>query len=389
MDVQSVGSAVQCVSRLAAARLPRHRPDRPRRHVGCIGDEHVDATAQRARQGVEQIAVEHPVGRQVQAGTRGGDGIDVGRVDLTVLDGGGERGTDGTAPATHVDDHGTGPREFDRAVHQILGAATGDEHPFSHRDAPAVEEDLSQYVFEGFAADPPRDEPLQIRGCGSGFDEQLRLLLGEHAPGCSQCGDDVGVGPGGGDHAAPYRARSGRIFSFSGEGGSSHPAEGWTLPIVGTPGAVTRSAVRTNDFEQEPAQGSRVRHRDRRITAGLVVAFEFDHAPVGVHARRRDLHPHPPFVLRVDRARDETAADEMVDGPAHGLVGHPACARHLPLRQRGVGHRVQCDHPRVGEPSPSQGLLPGLLDEPGRGGQQTSGGPLVEVVSTPIVQHAE
>ena len=151
--------------------------------------------------------------------------------------------------------------------------------------------------------------------------------------------------------------------------------------------------MRADDFDEQATQRFGVGYRHRRhgilVGAGESVPLEIEDPPVSGRARGGDRHPHSPLVVRIDGAGGESAAHEMVDGAAHRLIGHAARPCHLPLRHRLSRNRMQRNNACVGESPPAKPLFPRSLDEAGSGGQQSSGGPCLEIVASSIVQHAE
>ena len=67
---QPVGSAVERDQVLVVARLARHQGDRLGRHVRRVGHHDVHLARQRPGQGGVEVALEHPVRRQVAPGAR-------------------------------------------------------------------------------------------------------------------------------------------------------------------------------------------------------------------------------------------------------------------------------------------------------------------------------
>lgn len=177
------------------SRLRWHEGDGFGRHVGDVGGDDVDASAQRRRQRVVQVAlVDGPAG-QVATRARHGDGIEFGRVQDDVPDLGRDQGADGPRPAAQVEDGRRAPgdqrRELDRLSGKEFRAPARDEHPVIDCNAQAAELGPAEDVLERRADDPPLDEGIELGRAPRGGAEQRRLVLGEDASGRPQRRDDV------------------------------------------------------------------------------------------------------------------------------------------------------------------------------------------------------
>src|SRR5450756_227229 len=107
VQVQAVGPAVQGGGGLVQPGLGRHQPDRVDRDVGRVRDQDVDASAQRRRQGGEQVALVHlPDAGQVEPCAPHGGGVDIGGMQLDLPERRRNGRSDGTGAAAEVDHDG-------------------------------------------------------------------------------------------------------------------------------------------------------------------------------------------------------------------------------------------------------------------------------------------
>ena len=195
-DVQAVAAAVQRHPWLVQPGLGRQQPDLPGGHVRHVGDQDVHAAVQRGGQRLEEVAgVDVGADRgEVAAGAGHRGGVDVGGVQLGGVQGGGERGAHRAGTAAQVDDHRARRGEPNSLADQELGAAAGHEDAGIHGYPQAAEVRPADDLFQRQAGCPPVHHGGELRRRGGRGDEQLRLVLGEHAPGGPQPGDDGGPG---------------------------------------------------------------------------------------------------------------------------------------------------------------------------------------------------
>jgi hypothetical protein len=129
------------------------------RHVRDDGRHDVDAPAQRGRQRLVEIAGERP--DAVPAGTRDGDGIDVG----------GDHGRPRACPAQHDGDRPAAGAQVDRdpvrrqqrhrAVDKRLGLRAGHEHAGVHTNTGPAEAHPTGDPRERLSGEPASEEFLE------------------------------------------------------------------------------------------------------------------------------------------------------------------------------------------------------------------------------------
>jgi len=180
-------------------------------HVRGHRREHVDAAGEVVGQGGEAVAEVRTRPRVVgQVGTRvrEGGGVVVAGVHLGVGAPGGHGRGDRRDPGVRLHEDGPGaPRErLERAACQEARALAGDEDARPDREPSAAELDPADDVLQRLARDPAVDEAVERWSAGAvgGLAEERGLLLGVHAPGGAQPGDERVGGHG-------QRRRSTRI----------------------------------------------------------------------------------------------------------------------------------------------------------------------------------
>jgi len=182
---QPVPPAVERRVRLVVARLRRHRGERVGGHVGRVRRDDVDPAGEARGERRPQVAGVDLRARQVGAGVREGDGVDVGGVHLEARsDLRAHGGRDGADAAAQVHEHAARPsaQRRHRLAHDDGRPPPGHERARAHGEPHPAEVDPAQDVLEGLARGPPRHEPRQVGVVVGSGEEQGGLLLGEDAP---------------------------------------------------------------------------------------------------------------------------------------------------------------------------------------------------------------
>ncbi len=175
------------------ARLGGEQGDIARRYVRHVGEEYVDASAQGAGQGGEEVALVDPAqAADVAPGAAHRRGLHIGGVELDVVQQGGECGAERPRAAAEVDHDGPARRQFRGLADQELGAAAGDEDPGVHGDAQTAELGPAEDVFQRVTGDTAFHHGGEFGGPGRGGGDQVRLVLGEYAAGGAEGGDEGG-----------------------------------------------------------------------------------------------------------------------------------------------------------------------------------------------------
>ncbi len=121
--------------------------------------------------------------RNVAAGARYRDWIDVDGVQLGLVQQREHRGTDRARAAAHVDHHGPRPGESCGFADQELRAPAGHEDPRVHRDPQAAELRPTQDLFQRESRRPLLHHRGQISRRARRGDQQRCFVLGENAAG--------------------------------------------------------------------------------------------------------------------------------------------------------------------------------------------------------------
>jgi len=152
-----------------------------RRHTGGVGHQDVDATLQRCRQRIEQVALEDTIRADVAAGTRHRCRVDIGGIQVDTRQPGSDRCTDSAGSAAEVENHGIrcGPR---RGPLDREGVLARHEDSGIHKDAQAAELHPAEDVLERNSRDPPVDQFSQSGGGACGFDEERGFVFREVTP---------------------------------------------------------------------------------------------------------------------------------------------------------------------------------------------------------------
>ena len=304
---------------------------------------------------------------EVAAGAAHRGGIDVRGVQLGGVQGGGERGAHRAGTAAQVDDHRAWRGELNGLADQELGPAAGHEDTGIHGYPQAAEVRPADDLFQGQAGCPPVHHGSELRRRRGRGDEQLRLILGEHATGGPQPGDDGGPG---------NRGR-----------GDRH--EGAWYPGQRAPGP--RRANRSRQPRAAPARGVHVypardgegpdldqrRSGRRRHLAGGQIGPDPARLP-GVGDRDLDPLRHDQVQLAPDQGRmqdgvhalEQRLAQVQDHLTAHDRHGEPV--RHHPAPVPLHGGEERADRPGVVQ---LERLAGGLTP-----------GPLVSVASSPRVR---
>lgn len=190
VEVESVGTAVQRHGRLVQTRLRRHQRDGVRRNVRRVHRDDRDPAAQRRGQGVEQVALEDTIRREVGPSGAHGRRIDVGRVDDGTGDARGDHRADRSRAAAQVEHDGTGSRQIRRQSGEQLGAPPRHEDPGVDVHALAAELREAEQRFERLAVDPAGHQRLELLRRRGGLHQQGGLLFCEDAAGRAQTAHD-------------------------------------------------------------------------------------------------------------------------------------------------------------------------------------------------------
>ena len=194
LNVEPVHATVERHARLVHAGLRRQQLDLVGRHVGCVGDQDVDAAMQRSGQRVIEITLVHPPpgAGHVAAGAPHGGGIDVDGVQLDPVQRSDQRDAHRARAAAQVHDDGTWPGEGGSLANEELGSAARYEDAGPHGDPQATELRPAEDVFEGKTGDPAVDQGGEVGRRPRLGDEQPRLVLGVDTAGGPKPGDDLG-----------------------------------------------------------------------------------------------------------------------------------------------------------------------------------------------------
>ena len=193
MDRDAVRPAVEGLTGLVVAGLRWHQRDLVRGNVRGVHEQQVDPATQLGGQCVVEVAAvgvaAHP--GEVAARARHRDGVDVGGVHDHTGYRDGDRHPDGAGTAAQIDDDRTRPGDGNGAgpvggyrdgpVDEERGASPRDEHAGVDLDAQAAEPRPAEDHLKRDALHAPGDEPVQLLRTGRLGDQQLGLLLGEHA----------------------------------------------------------------------------------------------------------------------------------------------------------------------------------------------------------------
>ncbi|KAJ1684282.1 hypothetical protein LUZ63_020575 [Rhynchospora breviuscula] len=195
VDVEAVRSAVEGEQRLVLARLAGQQRELSGGDVRRVDAQDVDATAQRAGQGVVQVTGGDR-GPPAQVRARAGDGrrVQVGGVHPGDGDAAQHQGGHRADAAAQVDDHGratrrcTGGDPRGNLCGRLSGDAGQQRGPSArHEDAGRDGEvqpgpaDAARPRARAARRRPAAREPLEVGGVGGRGDEGGGLLLGEHA----------------------------------------------------------------------------------------------------------------------------------------------------------------------------------------------------------------
>ncbi len=140
--------------------------------------------------GVE-VALVHPLGREVAARAGHGDRVGVGGVHLGRRPVSGESSAEGGGAAAQVDHHVGGLAQGDRD--DQLAPSSRHEHPGVDRDPHAREGRPADDVLERLARHPAGRPRHQLAGRRRLVEQEPGLLLGEDAPGRPERGHELGL----------------------------------------------------------------------------------------------------------------------------------------------------------------------------------------------------
>ena len=206
----SVATATKLLGRAAGSNVDGH-----------VGGQDVDPAAQRGRQRREQVTFEHLAADlgQVAPGTPNGRRVHIGRVDVgvgarigmparagftvTVAEAPGHSQTQRPGPAAQVEHHHRHvrlrrlPAEGDRLADQKLRPPPRHEHPGLDRDPQPAELGPAQDLLQRQPRDPLAHHRGQLGVRPRRRDQQLSLILGEHASRRAQRGHHGGIVGGG------------------------------------------------------------------------------------------------------------------------------------------------------------------------------------------------
>ena len=196
LHVEPVGAAVEgdpvlVVARLAAASVAISSVGT----YGALTSEHVDPPAQVVGQGVVQVALVDPPGRQVTARAGDGSRVGVGGVQLGLGPARGQR----LRRAPRCRSRGRprparvgrpGPRRVDQ---ELAASCAGRTRPGRRRCAGRRTPPSPTICSSGSPAIRRRRPGHQLAGDEASVEQQARLLLGEHTARRAQRGDELGT----------------------------------------------------------------------------------------------------------------------------------------------------------------------------------------------------
>ena len=205
--VEPVRAAVEGRPRLVRPRLGREEANLRRRHVGHVGGQDRDPAAQPGGQCLEQVTLVDAAAGKVLPGAADRGRVDVGGVHLGPFHGGGQGRADRARAAAQVDNHGTRPghgfpggsggvvppEQQSSLLDEELGTPPRHEHTRRHGDPQAAEPGPAENLLQRQAGGALADHDVEFGRCPGGSDEEPRLVLGEHAAGRAQPGDDNGI----------------------------------------------------------------------------------------------------------------------------------------------------------------------------------------------------
>ena len=176
------------------------------RHVGHVRHQHVHLAAQGRWQRRVEVALQDAAQvPDVATRARHRGRLDVGGVQLDPRDGPRHHHPEAARTAAQVDHdrRTTGrdrPRQGDRLARQQLGAPPGHEHAGVQGDPQPAELRPADHLLQRVTRAACRDHPGELVGTVGRADQQVGLVLGEHAPGRPQPLDHrrppVGTGSG-------------------------------------------------------------------------------------------------------------------------------------------------------------------------------------------------
>ena len=154
---EPVRAAVQGRPRFVRPGLGREEPDLPGGDVGHVSGQYGDPAPQPGGQRLIQVSPVDvtPWARQVLPGAANRGRVDVGRVYLGPVHGGGQGRADRARAAAQVDDHVPRPGQRRGLPDEELGTPPRHEHAGRHGDPQAAELGPAEDVLQRQASDAP------------------------------------------------------------------------------------------------------------------------------------------------------------------------------------------------------------------------------------------
>ncbi|MNW56929.1 hypothetical protein D3C74_346880 [compost metagenome] len=195
VHVEPVGAPVERDPGLVQPGLGGHGPDRFGRDVRGVDDEHVDPSSQLVGEGVVQVAL-MDLSMKVPARAAHGRGVDVSGVQVDAGTGCAQHRPERTRAAAQVHDRRVLRCDLHGGGREELRTPAGHEHRGLDEDPQAAELGPAEDLLEREPRDPARDHVVELGGGGRGGDDQVCLVLGEHAACGAEGEHDVRRGHG-------------------------------------------------------------------------------------------------------------------------------------------------------------------------------------------------